>query len=234
MENTRGAIVRWGLLFGGIMALLGSTAAIVTILLEGSLASDPSSVRAFTAVTLVSGLVSCGLNVVYLALFFVAGILTARRTGNVRSGALAGLLAGGLGGLINGAVAVTLLFLSPALFPSGSTLGIPIAPAATHIPVWIVITAIVGLVIWCGVGAGLGALGALVGQSQFRAAHPELAQPRPYPSAPYPGNYPPTPPMGAYPPPPPGVYAPSPGTYPPPPPGAYPPPSPLPPPQPGQ
>jgi hypothetical protein len=218
MENTRGAIVRWGLLFGGIMALLGSADAIVTILLEGSLAGDLSTVRAFTTVTLASSLVSCGLNVVYLALFFVAGILTARRTGKVGAGALAGLLAGGLGKLITGTVTVTLLFLSRALFPTSRAGGIPIVPAAGTAQ--IVITAIGGLVIWCGLGAGLGALGALVGQSQFRTAHPELAQPRPYASAPYPPGpypgYPPVPPMGAYPPPPSGAYPPPPGTYPPP------------------
>jgi hypothetical protein len=195
MENTRNAVVRWGVLFGLIMALLGSAASIGARLLTGSLiSSGPLALRNVTLAALLTG---CALDLVYLALFFVAGILTARQTGSVGSGALAGLFAGGVGALLSGVVSVTLAVVFPRTFSDYVEIQTTVTAALASI----VIGSVVGLVIWSGLGAGLGALGALIGQSQFRAAHPELAQPRPYP------GYPPAPPLGAYPPPPPGASA---------------------------
>src|SRR6185437_4655390 len=114
---------------------------------------------------------------------------------------LAGLLAGGVGALIASAVSVTLLIIFPTTLSSLSSTSSLSPDTSTIAIVSGIVSAIFGIAIWCGLGAGLAALGGLIGQNQFRTAHPELAQPYAY--APYPG-YPPAPPVGAYPPPPPG------------------------------
>jgi hypothetical protein len=219
MENKQSAIVRWGLIFGLIMAALGSASAVGSRLLEGSLISGETTPEQVLPTAGVALLIGCGLDLVYLALFFVAGIMTARQSGSVGAASLAGLLAGGVGALVNGAVSVILLFVLPStLSPLGTTSALSSDTSDSAVMIGVVVGAIIGLIfgllIWGGLGAGLGALGGLIGQNQFRAAHPELAQPYPYAYAPYPG-YPPVPPMGAYPPPP--------GAYPPPPAAPYPP-----------
>ena len=226
MENKRNTIVRWGLTFGLIMAALGSVSAVGSRLLEGSLISGETTPEQVLPTAGVALLIGCGLDLVYLALFFVAGIMTARQSGSVGAASLAGLLAGGVGALVNGAVSVILLFVLPSTLSSLGTINSDTSDSAVMIGVVVgaIIGLIFGLLIWGGLGAGLGALGGLIGQNQFRAAHPELAQPYPYAYAPYPG-YPPAPPMGAYPPPPPppGAYPPPPGAYLPPPEASYPP-----------
>ena len=231
MENKRNAVVRWGLTFGLIMAALGSTSAIVSRLLETSLISGQATPEQFLPAAGITLLATCGAYLVYLALFFVAGIMTARQSGSVGAASLAGLLAGGVGALVNSVVSLILLFVFPTTLNSlGSTSTLSSDTSAFYI-VGFVIGLIFGLLIWGGLGAGLGALGGLIGQNQFRAAHPELAQAPYYAYAPYAGypgypGYPPAPPFGAYPPPPPGAYPAYPPAYPPyapPPPAPYPP-----------
>jgi hypothetical protein len=229
MENTRNAVVRWGLTFGLIMALLGSTLSVGARLLTGSLSSGQTPPDQVLPTAWVALLAGCGLDLVYLALFFVAGIMTARQTGRVGAASLAGLLAGGVGALVNATVSVIQLFVFPTTLSSLGATGALNPDTSDSLMVSVIIGAVIGgvfgLLIWGGLGAGLGALGGLIGQNQFRAAHPELAQPYAY--APYPGyppaGYPPAPPMGAHPPPPPGAYPPPPGAYPPPPVTPYPP-----------
>ena len=247
MENKRNAVVRWGLTFGLIMAFLGATLAIGSRLLEGSLIDGQTTPGQFLPAAGIALLASCGAYLVYLALFFVAGIMAARQSGSVGAASLAGLLAGGVGALVNSVVSLIVLFVFPTTVnPLGSTSALNSDTSAFYI-VGFVVGLIFGLLIWGGLGAGLGALGGLIGQSQFRAAHPELVQQYGY--APYPG-YPPAPPVGAYPPPPgaypaypayppypppPGTpYPPAPNTEQPPQSGAYPPPDAYPPSQPGQ
>jgi hypothetical protein len=129
MANRQSAVVRWGLLFGGIMALLAAITSVGTILLEGSIASgSPFSGLSAPSVGLAAAVVGCGLDLVYLALFFVAGIMTARQSGSVGAASLAGLLAGGFGALVNGVVTVTLTLLSPVLFKTSAIGGIGGAP----------------------------------------------------------------------------------------------------------
>jgi len=202
MENKRSAIVRWGLTFGLIMAFLGSISTVGSRLLEGSLISGETMPEQFLPTAGVALLVGCGLDLVYLALFFVAGIMTARQTGGVGAASLAGLLAGGVGALVNSAISVALLIVFPTTLSSLNSTS-SLGPDTTTLVIVSVVGAIFGIAIWGGLGAGLAALGGLIGQNQFRAAHPELAQPYAY--APYAG-YPPAPPVGAYPPPPPGAY----------------------------
>jgi hypothetical protein len=244
MENKQSAVMRWGLTFGLIMAALGSANDIGSRLLEGSLFSGETTPEQVLPTAGIALLIACGLFLVYLALFFVAGIMTARQSGSVGAASLAGLLAGGVGTLVSSVVSLIVTFVFPTTVTSiGGTSALDSDTSAFYI-VGFVVGLIFGLVIWGGLGAGLGALGGLIGQNQFRAAHPELVPPYPYAYAPYPG-YPPAPPLGAYPPPPPGAYPPPPGAaypaYPPPPPaeqppqgGTYPPPGSVPPSYPGQ
>jgi hypothetical protein len=213
MENKQSAVVRWGLTFGLIMAALGSASAVGSRLLERSLISGQTTPEQVLPTAGIALLTTCGLYLVYLALFFVAGIMAARQSGSVGAASLAGLLTGGVGALVNSVVSLIVTFVFPTTLPSlGGTSALNSDTSAFFI-VGFVVGLIFGLLIWVGLGAGLGALGGLIGQNQFRAAHPELAQPYPYAYAPYPG-YPPVPPMGAYLPPPPGAYPPPPGTYP--------------------
>jgi hypothetical protein len=224
MENKQSAVMRWGLTFGLIMAALGSANDIGSRLLEGSLISGETTPEQVLPTAGIALLIACGLFLVYLALFFVAGIMTARQSGSVGAASLAGLLAGGVGTLVSSVVSLIVTFVFPTTVTSiDGTSALDSDTSAFYI-VGFVVGLIFGLVIWGGLGAGLGALGGLIGQNQFRAAHPELAQPYLYAYAPYP-VYPPVPPMGAYPPPPPppGAYPPPPGAYPPPPGAPYPP-----------
>jgi hypothetical protein len=224
MENRQSAVMRWGLTFGLIMAALGSANDIGSRLLEGSLISGETTPEQVLPTAGIALLIACGLFLVYLALFFVAGIMTARQSGSVGAASLAGLLAGGVGTLVNSVVSLIVTFVFPTTVTSiGGPSGLDSNTSAFYI-VGFVVGLIFGLVIWGGLGAGLGALGGLIGQNQFRAAHPELAQPYPYAYAPYP-VYPPVPPMGAYPPPPPPpeAYPPPPEAYPPPTGAPYPP-----------
>src|SRR5262245_51119506 len=95
------------------MALLGSAASVGSrLLLLSSVFSG--GLPALEQAGVISRVIGWGLNLVYLALLFVAGILTARRTGGVGWGALAGLLAGGVGALVNGVVALLVPYVVPA------------------------------------------------------------------------------------------------------------------------
>jgi hypothetical protein len=234
MKNTWSVIVRWGLTCGLIMALLGAAGTVGEGLLPGSFITGPTTPGQALSAAEIALLASCGGYLLYLALVFAAGVMTARQTGSVGSGALAGLLAGGVSALVTGAVAVILaLVFRHTPFSLGATSARHASDTFIVSVISALISAIAGLLIWSGLGAGLGALGALVGQRQFRAAHPELAQRRLYASAPSPG-YPPLPSVGAVPPPPPSADPQPLRTDLPPSPGVYPPPGPFPPSPPGQ
>jgi hypothetical protein len=244
MENKQSAVVRWGLTFGLIMAALGSASAFGSRLLQETLISGQTTPEQVAPTAGIALLVGCGLDLVYLALFFVAGIMAARQSGSVGAASLAGLLAGGVGALINSVASLIMTFVFPNTLATSTTVNVLNTNSSAYLIVGFVVGLLFGLVLWGALGAGLGALGGLIGQSQFRASHPELAQPYPYAYAPYPG-YLPAPPVGAYPPPPPGVLPPPPsGPYPPYPPAppaeqppqgeTYTPPSRFPPSQPGQ
>jgi hypothetical protein len=223
MQKSGSPAVRWGLIFGGIIAVLG--------LLGDGLRFGTGGGESFAGGGGGIGiLVSVLLFVIGLALFFVAGMFAARDSGRTGTGSIAGLIAGLIGGAI-GAIAtiIILLTLPPSVFqtvtanrPNANISGDQLR---TIVLVGGVIAAIFGLLINAGIGAGVGALGGLVGKGQYRGPM------RSYQEAMYQGM-----PMqpGAYPPPPPPGYPqyPQPGgypqypQYPPQQPGAYPPPPP--------
>jgi hypothetical protein len=195
--------VRWGVIFGAAAAVLGIIDGVVYAATAGSLITGSSGTLSGGA--LANAGLTCLFFLVDLALFFVAGMLTARQTGTVGSAAISGLIAGAIGGLIGGVANAVVVITHPDLLnmPSLSQSGIDVHSL-------VVPAAIFGVVLraafFGGLGAGLGALGGLAGRGNAprQQAMAGLYGPPPG-SYPLPGTYPP--PGGMYPPP---------GTYPPP------------------
>ncbi|MGH2517966.1 MAG: hypothetical protein ACRDHP_20155 [Ktedonobacterales bacterium] len=153
------ATVLWSLLFGLALALL--------IVLDRLVVAGQLRHASFGA-GLVSLLLSRGvLYVIGVALFFLAGILAARRSGAVESGVLAGLLAGILAGLTN--LVFTMLAVSAAnrhLQRAAAARGLlPALHAAVGSAIF---SAAVAFLAVSFVGAGVGALGGLAGRGRGR------------------------------------------------------------------
>lgn len=218
--------LRYGVIFGGIIAVLSIISNVISI-------ADGSETAAFNAssgqASVSSGILGLGclFFLVYLALYFVAGMLASSKTGRVGTGSLAGLVAGAVGGIV-GLVAgiIAIMTIPTSTFQSiadrtQTSGGTPLTAQQVQSAIVAVgiVGAILGLLFAIGLGAGIGALGGLAGRG--RAPRPQ------YMEAMYPGmaqGYPPAPgypqqPQGAYPQPgyPPQGY-PQPGQYPPPPP----------------
>lgn len=203
--------VRWGLIFGAIIGALSLASIGLQFAMSGG-KSFASSTTGF------SGL-SCLFPLLDLALIFIAGMLASRANGKVGTGSIAGLLAAVVGGLVNTVASVIILLTLPlsyfedAIRKSQAQNGGTLTPDQVHqaAQVALIVGIVVIVIVWLveiGIGAGVGALGGLVGKGQYKG--PVQA----YQEALYQGM-PPQP--GAYPPPPP-PYPGQPGAYPPPPP----------------
>jgi hypothetical protein len=183
--------LRYGLIFGLIQAAI---VAIVLLLNAFVFLGN-------TGVSLILGVLSF---LTGLAAYFVAGTLAAKQTGKVSTGTISGLWAGVFYGVIGCIISIA-IFLGitlPKLLNQYNTAGYPsgVSPATFRIGVIAggVGVYIFGLFFAIGVGAGIGALGGLLGRSQARKAAPaQPYQEQPYPGQPYPGQPYPTPP--AYP-----------------------------------
>ncbi|HLZ21671.1 MAG TPA: hypothetical protein VKQ30_06080 [Ktedonobacterales bacterium] len=217
-------VMRYGLLFGGIIAVLN----IINSVIAATSGSDTAAFSTTSGqASLSNGLigVGCLFFLVGLALYFVAGMLAASQTGKAGTGSLAGLVAGAIGGVV-GLVAgiVRLVMIPTSSFQSiadktQTSGGTPLTAQQVQSAVVAIgiVGAVIGLLVAIGIGAGIGALGGLAGRG--RAPRPQYAE------AMYPGmsqGYPPAP---GYPPQPQGGY-PQPGyppqNYPPQPQGGYP------------
>jgi len=214
--------MRNGLMFGAILGAINVGGVIVQWLTGGY--NTTSQVNGgFTSVTFadtgVPAIVSCVNFLVALALPFIAGMLAARRTGRVGDGSLAGLVTGAAGALFGGvaSVVVILTLVAPSLQPPEGSVFTP--SQLQDILIGGAIFGLVGgLLLDSGLGAGLGALGGLVGRSSYEKANPPAYQPPFYPYAPgqpgayYPGYSPAPYPGQQYPP---SPYAPPPYAPPP-------------------
>src|SRR5450631_1585088 len=191
---------RYGLIFGLIQTAIALTTALVTSL------TDPLGLNA----GLTFGLGSL-IFLTSLAAYFIAGTFAAKQTGRVGTGTISGLWTGVVYGVL-GCIITIVLFLTiryPKLVDHYNTVGYPtsITPATTRAASMAggIGFPIFGLFVAIGIGAGIGALGGLLGRSQARKnapPQPYLAQPypsqpypgQPYPAQPYPGQpYPPQP-----------------------------------------
>jgi hypothetical protein len=167
------ATLRWGVIFGALVAVVGLANNTLMVALADALhadARDPVTVSGIAAL------------VIDLALFFFAGYAKVRSLGAWAAGTTTGLLAGMIGGL---AGAISLIVTLPiynvaAQGPSGQTLGVIVG----------VIGALFFLLVDVAAGAALGALGGSLARRLF-------ARPAPPTLAPVATGYPPT----GYPPP---------------------------------
>ncbi|HET9112006.1 MAG TPA: hypothetical protein VFN78_14345 [Ktedonobacterales bacterium] len=216
MDRQGNPAVKWGLIFGGALILV----AVINFAIQyatGALntaTSAPSLGTPRLGASLAQG---CVVFLIEVALYFLAGMMTARDNGRVGSAAIAGVIAGAMAGVVGAIIAVfTIATRASAVMPPN----VNMTPAAYHSFVVTVgiIGAVVGLLIAIGIGAGIAALGGLVGRNQFARAHPAQPMLESYytPVAPPPPGYP-AHPQG---------YPPAPGAYPPPYPSQYPPQSP--------
>lgn len=132
-----GTALRWGGLFG-----------LVAIGLEvaGRLAAGAQLSR-----TLIS--------LAELACYFVAGVVAARRAGRIEPGFWAGLFAGGAGSL--GPLALVSLASTAARYGMGT--GLNSGFDAHQVPALVPAASMMGVLLSCVIGAGLGALGAVLG-----------------------------------------------------------------------
>ena len=176
---------RYGLILGLIQTVLALITALVTAL------TDPLGTSA--------GL-SFGLGVLIfitsLVAYFIAGTLAAKQTGKVSTGTIGGLWTGVVYGIL-GCIITSTTFLAiryPKLVDHYNTVGYPASATASAFKIGLVAAGVglpvFGLFVAIGVGAGIGALGGLLGRSQFRKNTPQ----QPYPNQPYQGQpYPPQP-----------------------------------------
>lgn len=212
IQRTGSHVFRNGLIFGAVLGLFGVGNTLIQWI-TGSYQLAGRSTENFSSVSLNntggSSILGCLVFLAMLALTFIAGALTARGTGQVGSGTLAGLLAGVFGGLIGGIASVLVMafLIAPGLeIPAGASWTPPQARGFA-----IVITAGVSFLVLLaemGFGAGMGALGGLVGSSGKRkplplpptlstSGYPGMPmQPGPAPQA---GPYPTNPAYPAYP-----------------------------------
>lgn len=218
--STRGSVFRNGLIFGAIIAAIGMVSVLINWQLGAYNVATQTATGSSTSNLFGPSLfIGCGIFIVDLALMFVAGMLTARATGSVGAGSLTGLVAGLVGALVGSGIGIVLIItvITPQIqIPTGSPFtqsqmqGIIIGGA--------ILGLVGGLILDSGFGAGMGALGGVVGSNSYERAHP----PQPYQESFYPGAmgqpgaYPPPPPyaMPLYPPQSPPPYAGQPG-YPP-------------------
>lgn len=215
MERQQNPAIKWGLIFGVLLILVTVANAAIQYATGTASMSSTSVASSMVGAALLQ---TCIVFLVEVALYFLAGMLTARANGRVGSAAIAGLIAGGLG--VAASVVIAVIRLTTGSFPVPANANM--SPSAYHSLV--VVSIIVGLVfavaIGLGIGAGVGALGGLAGRGAYERAHPAAPMTESY--------YTPTAPMGGYPPAyPPAGYPPAPGAVPPQQtPGAYPPPYP--------
>ena len=133
---------------------------------------------------------------VWLAIFFVVGILSAKRSGKVSTGTIAGLWAGTFGGLISLILNEVLIFIGLSFFSGQlqqSTANADVSTQQVTTAIVTVVT-ILFLFLWAlavGLGAGLGALGGLVGQATSTVPKMQYQQYPSYPQYPTSSSYPP-------------------------------------------
>lgn len=156
--------VQRGLFFGAFIAIGNLLTVIGAALLAANVVGPTSgTIQGSKSLILLTVAVLDGaINLVTFALLCLAGASAYRRAGRISTGAVAGLVAGALGGLV-GAVGSGVVFVISFNTLSGASSGLPLATALTTTGISI----LSGLILDCGVGAGLGALGALIRQSVF-------------------------------------------------------------------
>lgn len=213
--------MKWGLIFGIVIGALSLINVLLRFATLGtrSLATGSPFFGGFGCLFLLIG----------LALLFISGILAARESGRVGTGAIAGLIAGLIGGVVSAIVTIVAVLSVPFSYfveaAHRGARGSALTPGQIHniaqiALVVIIIAEIVAIGVEGGIGAGLGALGGLIGKGQRGEAPPGMQPPpyqTPYGTPPPPYTNPAYPPQATNP-----EYPTQPSRYPPPPPPAAP------------
>jgi len=157
------ATLLWGLLCGIVLGLL---IVLDHVVLAGQLRN------AALGAGLVSLLLSRGiLYMIGLVLFFLGGLLAARRSGAVESGMFAGLIASGLAGLTNLVFSVLAADAVNRRLQRTSAVrrALPAVHAAFGTALFSAVVAFIAVLL---IGAGVGALGGLAGRGSTRRGRP--------------------------------------------------------------
>ncbi len=194
---------------------------------NGALGGLESILQAAQASVTLRATLALGAPILFLLSFLLVGFMTSRSTGEIKSGARAGLLTGLFGDLLSGSITILVVAIVPgAYLHITSATALPVHVTFQGVFRWLYIAAVVGVacgaILWMVVGFVVGALGGLIGRALYRepAAYSGYGQQGmrytgaylPYgadyghPAYPYaqePTSYPPT-------------YVPSPATYEPP------------------
>lgn len=191
-RSRAGSAALWGVVCGLVLSalLVVSRLALAGALLRGILTPGRALLSSALALAVAA------------TLYFVAGVLAGRRARAIEAGLFAGMIAG----LIVGITALVLFAVAALRMPPGIAGG-PQRPAVALARIAVARLGL-DILLQIAVGAGLGALGGLLGRggSGSGSGTPQATPPT---SAPPPVSYPPfTPPPGASPPPPPIYPAP--------------------------
>jgi hypothetical protein len=153
--------LRWGLTFGVIAGLVSVGQFALPYAAPGTAAASIAGAAVF---------------IVLLGLYFVAGILAGRRAGSTSSGGLAGLLAGVVATIIGGAVTILIVAVAPHTYAQAAGLGHLATPRRVLVALAFA-GMLRGLLVQGSCGAGLGALGGLIGASRPHTLPPSEQRP---------------------------------------------------------
>lgn len=142
--------VKWGVIFGVALGIVG---AVNTLLL-------------FKGVGGIGGLPQF---IVVLVVFFAAGLLTTRETGDVTKGAIAGLTAGALGTALGGLMDIVLAIVAPHAYAYIANLD-RLADRPDRLVLTALFALVISLIEYGIFGGGVGALGGLAGRRLAQAA----------------------------------------------------------------
>jgi hypothetical protein len=111
---------------------------------------------------------------VELLLLFLAGRAASARTGTVGAGSLAGLLAGAIAGTVGAVISIVRVAVDPSAIRDAALKSNPNVDPSVLTDQFILVTGIVGaalgLLFLLGLGAGVGALGGLLGRQNYQPA----------------------------------------------------------------
>lgn len=148
----RQAFVLWGTRIGGALGAVGLVPAVLTF--------------AGAALNTINALTTGTVGLALLA-FLAAGAVTARATGEVNSGALAGLVAGVIFAAVSGLGNIALAIFDGSAYGALAFAGQP-AVGAGQLVLLSIIRTLTVMLLYAGVGAGVGGLGALLARWRTR------------------------------------------------------------------
>lgn len=161
-QDTGAIAFRYGLIWAGIFTILQ----IIVLLII-----DFDSVG-------YAGAIANLLNLLLsLVLFFIVGMLAARQTGQVNRGAMAGYFTGIFGGVLSLIVQLivvrfTLDQLRPRVQQTADLFNVGFRYNNEAVFAGMIFSSVIGLLFAIGLGAGMGALGGLLGKRQAKVPAP--------------------------------------------------------------